>query len=113
MADSDSSQVGTIESKSDTVSLSLGLGIGYGAEVPGGLLKAKVGVSLGLDTSQTQTFSKTVSIGSRYTVDAEPDLHGFDYAPVIMSCGCYHRYTYETADPNGLVGGTGQTIDAR
>ncbi|MEZ4447390.1 MAG: hypothetical protein R3B72_50405, partial [Polyangiaceae bacterium] len=99
----------TDESMSDTISLSVGLGISFGAEAFG--FKAKVGASISKSTSVTQTFSKSLSVGARYTANSEPELFGRAYAPIVMSCGCYHRYRYQTEDPANLIGGTGQTVD--
>jgi hypothetical protein len=97
------------ESHSDTLSLSVGLGVSFGAEAFG--FKAKVGASLKKKTSVTKTLSKSISVGARYSARADTDLFGHDYAPIVMSCGCYHRYRYETLDPQALVGGDGQTVD--
>jgi len=97
------------ESMSDTVSLGVGIGLKFGAEAFG--FKAKVGGYLNKDFSYTERVTKTFTTGARYWVLAQPDLHGTAYAPVVMSCGCYHRYQYELDDPANLLGGSGQTVD--
>jgi hypothetical protein len=97
------------ESMSDTVSLSVGMGVSFGAEAFG--FKAKVGGYFNSSVSQTKTVTKSFSAGARYWILAQPDLHGTSYAPVVMSCGCYHRYRYQTEDPAGLIGGSGQVVD--
>ncbi len=99
----------TSESTTDTLSLGVGIGVSFGAEA--GPFKAKVGAEFGKNWKYSRTLSKFVSIGARYSVHANPELFGVDYAAVILSCGCYHRYRYETLDPNNLIGGTGQTMD--
>ena len=93
----------------DTLSLGVGIGLSFGAEA--GVFKAKVGGYLNKDFSYTHSVTKSLSVGSRYSVEADPDLHGTGYAPVVMSCGCYHRYRYVTEDPAGRIGGSGQTVD--
>jgi hypothetical protein len=101
----------TTEQLSDTLSLGVGLGVSFGAEIPGGLLKAKIGAYLNKDWSYTERVAKSMTIGQRYWVLAQPDLHGESYAPVVTSCGCYHLYRYETDDPAGRIGGSGQIVD--
>jgi len=97
------------ETMSDTLSLGVGMGLSFGAEAFG--FKAKVGGYLNQDFSVTKSVKKSFQIGARYWILAQPELHGTAYAPVIMSCGCYHRYRYETEDPAGLIGGSGQIVD--
>jgi hypothetical protein len=101
----------TNETLSDTLSLGVNIGVSFGAEAPGGLFKAKVGGYLSKDFRYTKRVSNTLSIGQRYWVLAQPELHGESYAPVITSCGCYHLYRYETDDPAGRIGGSGQIVD--
>jgi hypothetical protein len=55
--------------------------------------------------------TKSYTVGARYWVLAQPDLQGTGYAPIITSCGCYHRYRYVTEDPANRIGGSGQTVD--
>jgi hypothetical protein len=97
------------ESMSDTVSLGVGLGLSFGVEAFG--FKAKVGTYFNKDFSHTKIVTKSYVTGARYWILAQPDLHGTSYAPVILSCGCYHRYRYELDDPANLLGGSGQTVD--
>ncbi|MBW2525324.1 MAG: hypothetical protein JRI23_14155 [Deltaproteobacteria bacterium] len=100
----------TSESMSDTISLSVGLAISFGADF-GSFGKAKVGASFSQDVSVTQRVSKSMTIGARYWVPAAPDIHGTDYAAMLLSCGCYHRYAYETEDPDNKLDGSGKTMD--
>jgi hypothetical protein len=99
----------TEESLRDTLSLSVGMGLSFGAEA--GIFKAKVGAFIHQTTSYTHISSTRMTIGARYWILAAPELHGTSYAPVITSCGCYHRYQYVTEDPAGLMGGSGKTVD--
>jgi hypothetical protein len=96
-------------SASETVSLTMGIAVGFGAET--GIFKAKVGVSLDQSLSQSTSNKKSQSVGARYAIKADPMLHGTGYAAVVLSCGCFHRYQYETVDPNKIIGGSGQTAD--
>jgi hypothetical protein len=97
------------ESHHDTVSLGVGMGLKFGAEAFG--FKAKVGGYFNKDFSYTKRVTKQLTTGARYWILAQPELLGTSYAPVIMSCGCYHRYQYELDDPGNLIGGSGQTVD--
>jgi hypothetical protein len=97
------------ETMSDTVSLHLGLTVGYGAEIPG-VLKASVSGYLYKDFAATKAVTRSISVGQRFTVDADPKLLGDDYAAVVLSCGCFHAYSYETDDPANKVGGSGKEM---
>jgi hypothetical protein len=100
-------QTGT--SRSDTISLKLGVMVGYGLETP--IFEAKVSASLERSWETTHTESTSLSLGQYFYLEADPSLHGSDYGAVIMSCGCYHRYRYETDDPKGTIGGSGQIVE--
>lgn len=100
----------TSESMSDTISLSVGLAISFGADF-GSIAKAKVGATFNRDVSVTQRVNKSLTVGARYWVPAAPDIHGTDYAAMLLSCGCYHQYSYETEDPDFKIGGSGQAMD--
>ena len=99
----------TSESHSDTLSLSLGMAVSYGVETP--VFKAKVGAYFGKEFSYTNRVTKSMTIGARYWLLAAPEIHGFDYGAVVMSCGCFHKYSYVTNDPANRIGGSGQTGD--
>jgi hypothetical protein len=99
----------TSEEHSDTVSLSLGMMVSFGAETP--FFKAKVKASLDRSTSVTQSFRKSLTVGARYWVLADPETYGNDYGVVVLSCGCFHRYKYRTEDPDGLIGGSDQQAE--
>ncbi len=97
------------QSVSETVALNLGLAVGYGVETP--VFKAKVTGYLNKSFSNTKTLTKSVAIGQSFAAYAQPDFHGTDYALVVLSCGCFHRYSYVTEDPSFRIGGSGQTVD--
>jgi hypothetical protein len=99
----------TDEALRDTLSLHVGIGVSFGADI--GVFKSKVGLYLSKDKTFTKIHTRKQTVGARYSVLAQPDLHGTGYAPVITSCGCYHRYRYETEDPADKMGGSGQTVD--
>jgi hypothetical protein len=99
----------TSETHSDTISLHLGIMVSYGAETP--FFKAKVKGYLNQDFSYTQRVTKSLTVGARYWVLADPETYGNDYGVVVISCGCYHRYKYRTEDPDGLIGGSDQSVD--
>lgn len=95
--------------ESDTIALEVGMAASFGAEAFG--FKAKVGAYLNKTASQTTSSTQTMTIGARYNVISSPDLWGRDYAAVVMSCGCYHRYRYETDDPAGKLDGSGKVAE--
>ena len=97
------------ETFSDSVSLHLGMTATFGLEA--GPFKAKVSASLSQDWTTTRSTTHQRIVGSRHSVLAEPDLHGHDYAAVVLSSGCYHRYRYETDDPANKLGGGGQIAE--
>lgn len=97
------------ETMSDTVSLHLGLTVGYEADIAG-IVKAGVSGYLYKDQSATQALTRSISVGQRFTVEADPKLLGDDYAAVVLSCGCFHAYSYETDDPANKVGGSGKEM---
>ncbi len=106
-------QLGSTESTSEGVSSSVALNVGmtisYGAEFP--LFEAEVGAFFGKDFSYTETVTKSKSVGQTFSIVADPKQFGGDYAAVVLSCGCYHKYRYVTEDPKKKLGGDGQTAD--
>jgi hypothetical protein len=97
------------ETMSDTVSLHLGLTVGYGADIAG-VVKASVSGYLYKDLSSTKAVTRSISVGQRFSIEADPEVLGDDYAGVVLSCGCFHAYAYETDDPAGKVGGSGKEM---
>jgi hypothetical protein len=97
------------ETFSDSMSLHLGMTASFGLDA--GPFKAKVSATLSKDWTTTQSISSNVTVGGRYTAHAEPEIYGRNYAAVILSCGCYHSYRYETDDPAGKLGGSGKLAE--
>jgi hypothetical protein len=96
----------TSESLSDSVSLRLGVELGYEASVFG-LFDAGVSAELGREVSTSHSLSKSMSVGERYAFTAEPEIYGDEYSAVVLSCGCFHGYTYELDDPTEKLGPNG------
>ena len=97
----------TSEEFTDTVGLNASITIGYGAEFPGGLFGADVSASLSTYVSKSRRLAQRKSIGMRFSIEPNPDLHGEDYSVVVLSSACYHSYKYVLNDPEGVVGGDG------
>jgi hypothetical protein len=94
----------TSASASDTIALRVGMTVGF----EGGLselVKAKVAAKVSTEISRTNTVTTSKSVSLRYTVDADPNKYGEDFAAVLLSCGCFHDYVYRIDDPTGLLGG--------
>lgn len=90
----------------DTVSLNASIALGVGADFPGGF-KASMTETLSTSVSLSQASNLTMSVGSRYSVSAKPELYGDSYGAVALSWGCYHGYEYEVHDPAGVLGSDG------
>ena len=97
------------ETTSDTVSLHLGLTVGWGGDLFS-VVKGGVNAYLIKDWAATKSVTKSLAIGTRWSMDADPKTFGDDYGGVVLSCGCFHQYNYETDDPSNKVGGSGQQI---
>ncbi len=91
------------ESQSTTVTLSASVGIGFEAEIPG---IAKVGLNTKIhgSLSRSRGNGRSITIGDKFSVDARPDLEGPDNGVAVLSCACYHAYTYNIEDPAGRLG---------
>jgi len=92
---------------SDTVSLSVGVTVGYEGGFPG-VFEAELAATLGREVIATRTHEVLLAVGDQFNLEANPDLYGEDYAAVVLSCGCFHSYTYELEDPAGQSGGNGR-----
>lgn len=94
----------TSESMSDTVSLGLHVDVGVG----GGFMdvfKAEFNETLQWRVTETATQTTSMTIGSRYTLRAYPEVYGPYYGGVALSWGCFDAYTYEVDDPSNHIGG--------
>lgn len=96
----------TEQSMTDTVSLSLGIEVGVEASFFD-IFKAKVAASVRTSLEASTTVRRQYWAGDRFMIEPQPDLYGYEYGAVVLSCGCFHRYTYQLDDPAGLVGQDG------
>ncbi len=92
---------------SDTVSLSVGVTLGYEGGFPS-VFEAELSATLGRELTVSNSTSSTLGVGDQFNLEADPELYGEDYAAVVLSCGCFHSYTYELDDPGNQSGGDGQ-----
>jgi hypothetical protein len=86
------------ETLSRSVSLDVGVTIGLEADFSA-LFSAEVSVHVETGASRGHSFSTHTSVSSNYYVAANPELYGQDYAAVVLSCGCFHSYTYQIEAP--------------
>lgn len=86
-----------------TVTLRATLAVGYEADFPG---IAKVGLYGRVEGTLARTTSnaRAIVVGDRYMVDAKPEIEGPDNGIAVLSCACFHAYTYEVEDPAGKLG---------
>ena len=92
----------TSETFTDSVSLSAGVQIGAEADlfgVLGGGAQASIDRQIQRAESQTSSFT----VGNRLFSSPEVENFGSEYGMVIISAGCFHRYTYEVSDPDGQL----------
>ncbi|HEY8142366.1 MAG TPA: VCBS repeat-containing protein [Kofleriaceae bacterium] len=101
----DSSNTG--QGVSDTVSLSVGVTLGYEGGFPS-VFEAELSATLGRELTLTNSTETTLGVGDQFNLEADPELYGEDYAAVVLSCGCFHSYTYQLDDPGNVSGGDGQ-----
>lgn len=97
------------ETLSETISLHLALTATFGGDL-GPIAKAEVSAYVMKDWAATKALTKRMTVGQRYTLEADPKQYGDDYGGVILSCGCFHVYEYESDDPSDKIGGSGQPI---
>ena len=91
---------------SDTVSLSVGVTLGYEGGFPS-VFEAELSATLGRELTVTSSTETTIGVGDQFNLEADPELYGEEYAAVVLSCGCFHSYTYELDDPKDQSGGDG------
>lgn len=94
----------TSEALTDTVSLHLGVDVGVGASFFD-LFGGKLGVKMGAGVSEADTRTTSSSVGGRYSVQAQPDLHGVTHGAVVVAYGCFDAYRYSYDDPAGIIEG--------
>jgi len=89
------------ETYSDTISLSINADVGVRTEFLS-LFKASFTNKVAWKTSQTLGSTSSLSTGGRSSLRSDPDTFGEYYGAVVVSWGCFHAYTYEVVDPNGI-----------
>ncbi|MEZ4236572.1 MAG: hypothetical protein R3F59_10530 [Myxococcota bacterium] len=97
------------ESRSDTVSLSLSADVGVDAEFFG-LFGTSFSAKVDNTVSHTLATSRSMIIGSRYNLAADPDTFGPNYGAVVVGWGCFDAYLYEVDDPANKLGGNGEKM---
>jgi hypothetical protein len=97
------------EAFTDTIALNAGIEVGVGADFLG-LFNARIGTRLGVDISRSRTLSKTVGIGTKFSLRPQPELYGNQYAAVVVACNCFHVYEYEMLDAANRLGVAGKRM---
>lgn len=92
------------ESLSESVSLGLSVDIGYKAGFSE-FFSGKVSSGVSWRVSASTSNSTRMSVGTSYTLIADPGLYGPNYGGVVLSWGCFDGYTYKVDDPNNHLGG--------
>jgi len=90
------------EDFSDSMSVRYGLGVGFEAKIPGVVRAGFIG-RFGQEWSKSTTTGSRYTIGSRFIMNPNIDLHGNDFSVVMLSSGCFHTYGYEIDDPKGVL----------
>lgn len=100
----------TTESVEETVSLSIGVDIGYTASF-GEIFKTKMSMTMGQRVSASVRNQTRMSVGTSYTLIADPGMYGPKYGGVVLSWGCFDGYKYKVDDPsNHLRGAHGENL---
>lgn len=94
------------ETFTDTVSMSAGITAGVQGDFLG-LFKSDVSFHIREHLSMSQSETTSINVGDRFSIEADPDRFGPDYAGVYVTTACYHTYTYRMDDPAGWIGGDG------
>jgi len=93
----------TSESLTDSVSMGLSVDVGTKADF-WGIFEAKLSSKVSWYTTTSTTETSALYMGSRYTIEAQPELYGPNYGGVVLSWGCFDAYTYEVDDPKQNIG---------
>jgi hypothetical protein len=94
------------EEFTDSVGLSAGVTLGVSGEFPG-VFSADVSTSLRTHVEKSRSQGQTKVVGTRFTINADPELQGEAYSVVVLSSACYNLYRYQLEDPAERVGGDG------
>jgi hypothetical protein len=99
--------LGNVESQSvaqsEMLALTAGLVVSYGADL-GSIAKAKVQAQFERETVLTRSLASGFAIGQSYALQGDKNMLGGAQAGVVLSCGCFHHYSYVTEDPAGKLG---------
>ncbi|MBC8066907.1 MAG: hypothetical protein IAG13_01120 [Deltaproteobacteria bacterium] len=100
-------RVGSIDTTSerltDTVSLAVNVDVGVSANLFE-IFKVGMSASVSSEVQWMHGTETSFAIGDRHTAEPDPSLFGSEYGVVVVTCGCFHAYTYEVEDPQGHFG---------
>jgi hypothetical protein len=98
--------IGSSATKGTTEDSSLTLSAGIGVSVNGGIgpFSASVGVHVSKSITKSKSVSHSSTVGQSFSLEARPDLDGFETGAVALGCGCFNQYDYNVDDPKGLMG---------
>jgi len=106
--------LGNVESQSvsdsEILTLNVGLVVSYGADL-GPIFEGEVSAFIERETTVTHTLTSGFSVGQTYSLQGDASMAGGPQAGVVLSCGCFHHYRYETEDPANKMGGSGHPVD--
>ncbi|HEY3353032.1 MAG TPA: VCBS repeat-containing protein [Polyangia bacterium] len=97
------------DATSDTLSLGVGLSVGFDIPLPAPI-GASVGAHVGREISRTHMLIKQVTFGTHFSIGADPARYGNQYGAVMVSCGCFHAYSYQIDDPGHQLGLDGRQM---
>ncbi|MEC7241072.1 MAG: VCBS repeat-containing protein [Myxococcota bacterium] len=92
------------ESTTETVSLGLSVDVGYKAGFTE-FFSGKVSSTVSWRIAASTTNTTRLSVGTSYTLIADPGLYGPNYGGVVLSWGCFDGYSYTVDDPSNHLGG--------
>ena len=94
---------GSSESHNSSVSLGVGVGVSASLGVWGANVGANVSRSISRGWSRSRGSSEGISIGRSYSINAKPELRGYQSGAVVLAGACFHRYDYTVEDPSNLL----------
>lgn len=92
----------TGEDFSDSMSVRYGVGVGFDAKIPN-VVRGGFMARFGQEWSERVTTGERYTVGSRFIMRPDIELHGNDFSVVMLSSGCFHSYGYEIDDPKGAL----------
>ncbi len=100
------------ESFSDTVSLGVSADIGTSPDFFG-LFGLKLSAKVDSKLSTTLSEKRSIKVGNRYSVRADPDQFGPHYGAVVVGWGCFEAYKYAVDDPEDHLADGGERADGQ